>query len=303
MANRHTSLWLPLLLLVSTGGLMGLTNNLVKQAVASGWQPLSFLMLSLLGSGLLLALLAVARGEYPGLRKQHFRYYLVAALLSASLPHSLLFSAVTHTGAGFASICLAFPPLFTYLMALSLNMERLRPLRLAGLLLGLLGAVLLTLDKFAGANPSPWALALLCTPVLLALGNIYRTRHWPAGASPLSLAPGMLLAAALQLLPVVLLGGAPWLPEQGGRAVPAQLAAQTALFALTYALFFLLQRIAGPVYLSQVGAVAAIAGTAIAVGLLGESASPAMLLALLAVIGGVLLVSLNPPTPGDRHGN
>ncbi|QLF94651.1 DMT family transporter [Pseudomonas sp. ABC1] len=294
MANRHTHFWLPLLLLIGTGGLMGLTNNVVKLATAAGWQPLSFLMLSLLGSGLILALLATRQGQRPSLAPRYFRYYLIAALLSASLPQALLFSAIPHTGAGFASVCMAFPPLLTYIMALLLKMERLRTLRLLGLVSGLSGALLLTMDKLAGSTGSSfWALLLLSSPLLLALGNIYRSRHWPGGASALSLAPGMLLAAALQLLPVIVLAGGDWLPRNASPATHALLAAQVLLFALTYALYFMLQQIAGAVYLSQIGAIAAVAGTAFAVWVLGESASLSMLLAILAVVVGVLLVSLN----------
>ena len=58
----------------------------------------------------------------------------------------------------------------------------------------LAGSLLLALGKLnAGDSPILWVLAALCVPVFLALGNIYRARYWPAGASPLSLAPGMLL--------------------------------------------------------------------------------------------------------------
>ena len=63
------------------------------------------------------------------------------------------------------------------------------------------------------------------------------------------------------------------------------------LFAAVYALFFILQKLAGTVFLSQIGSVAAITGAAIAIGLLGEQGSLSMLLAALCIVGGVLLVA------------
>lgn len=133
-------------------------------------------------------------------------------------------------------------------------------------------------------------LAALCVPVFLAFGNIYRARYWPAGASPLSLAPGMLLGGALLLVPLGLFG-VDLAPRLEGTAAVGLLALQMLLFAAVYALFFVLQNLAGTVFLSQIGSVAAITGAAIAIGLLGEQGSLSMLLAALCIVGGVLLVA------------
>ena len=56
-------------------------------------------------------------------------------------------------------------------------------------------------------------------------------------------------------------------------------------------LVFILQNLAGTVFLSQIGSVAAITGAAIAIGLLGEQGSLSMLLAALCIVSGVLLVA------------
>ncbi|MCE3519213.1 hypothetical protein LXJ58_31180, partial [Escherichia coli] len=109
-----------------------------------------------------------------------------------------------------------------------------------------------------------WVVVGLLIPVLLALGNVYRTVDWPQGADPTELAAGSHLTTALLLIPVIFyasgsfavgpLGNVPWL-------VVAQVLASTCMFAL----YFRLQAVGGPVYLSQIGyvgaAVALIAGT------------------------------------------
>jgi drug/metabolite transporter (DMT)-like permease len=252
---------------------------------------MAFLLWSLLGGGLLLLLFAWLRGERPGMSLPQQRYYLASGLLSIALPNALLFSSIDHVGAGFASMCLAFPPLITYLLALALRMEGLSRIRLLGICIGLAGSLLLALGKLnSGDSPILWILAALCVPVFLALGNIYRSRYWPHGASPLSLAPGMLLGGALLLVPTALFG-VDFAPHLGSARAVALLAAQMLLFAAVYALFFILQKLAGTVFLSQIGSVAAITGAAIAIGLLGEQGSLSMLLAALCIVGGVLLVA------------
>lgn len=286
--------WLSLFLLLAVGGLLGLIGNVAKLAAASGWPPVALLLWSLLGAGGLLCLLALARGEAPSLRRPYLRYYLISGLVSISIPNALLFSAIPHVGASFASLCLAFPPLLTYVLALALRMEGLQRLRLLGILIGLAGSLILALGKLgSGDSPPLWVLATLVMPVFLAIGNVYRSRHWPEGARPLQLAPGMLLAGALLLLPLGLFG-VELHPAWEQAAGAWWLAAEVALFASMYALYFVLQKVAGAVYLSQIGSVTAITGAAVAIFLLGEQGSASMLLAALCTTVGVTLVALRP---------
>ncbi len=58
-----------------------------------------------------------------------------------------------------------------------------------------------------------------------------------------------------------------------------------------YVLYFQLQRVAGPVYLSQIGYVAAGFGVAIAVAVFAETVTLAMLAGLALIAGGVFLVT------------
>ncbi|MBV7562030.1 DMT family transporter [Pseudomonas sp. sia0905] len=291
MAGTQHRPVLALALLFTIGALMGLTSILVKLAGSAGWQPMVYLLWGLLGGGLLLLLFAWGRGERPGMSLTQQRYYLVSGLLSIAVPNGLLFTSIGHVGAGFASMCLAFPPLFTYLLALALRMEALSRIRLLGICIGLSGSLLLALGKLHGSDsPALWVAAALCVPVFLALGNIYRARYWPSGAAPLSLAPGMLLGGAL-LLGLTALLGVDFSPNLSSTMAVGLMLVQMLLFAAVYALFFILQKLAGTVFLSQIGSVAAITGAAMAIGLLGEQGSLSLVLAALCIVIGVLLVA------------
>lgn len=293
--TRPVPSWLPLGCLLLVGLLLGLNATLVKLGIAAGWPPLAFLFWGVLGGGVLLLGTSIAMGERPGVRPQDFVYYLIAALISMALPNALAYSAVPHVGAGFVSLCMAFPPLFTYVFALGLRMETLRIVRGVGIVLGLVGALLLTLGKTGQGSVEPWWMAAaMIGPIFLAMGNIYRTRWWPKGASPMSLAPGMLLGGALLVLPCAILTGTPVfdLPWQGPGTWIVII--QMVTFATTYALYFVLQKIAGPVYMSQIGSIGAVSGAAIAVFFLGEQANLLLVLAAVVVLAGVVLVSRKP---------
>ena len=180
-------------------------------------------------------------------------------------------------------------PLITYLLAYLLRIEGLRWVRVAGVAAGLAGALVLALGKAHSADAQPlWIAATLAVPVIIAAGNIYRTTHWPPGAASLSLAPVMMAGGAFWLLPFAVLGG-------GGAASAASvpglllIAAQIAVFTLTYSLYFVLQRIAGTVYLSQIGSVGAVAGAAIAVAGFGEAMPSGFAAAATLIVAGVAL--------------
>ena len=281
----------PLVLLMIVGALLGVFAALAKAATAAGWHPLAFLFWSLVGSGAILSVLAVAGGQRPRLTTRTMLYFLGSGLLSGMAPNALSFAAIGHVGAGFVALGFAFPPLISYCLALALDMERFRPTRAAGLVLALAGAVALVTAKISLGDASPmWIAMALAAPLVVAGGNIFRSLYWPRGATALSLAPGMLIAAAVLLIPVMAMAGAPLLPPPDGTAL-VLLAAQIAVFAAMFGLIFVLQALAGPVYLSQIGSVGAAAGGTIAILFLGEPATPGLAVATLAILCGAYLVN------------
>jgi drug/metabolite transporter (DMT)-like permease len=171
-------------------------------------------------------------------------------------------------------------------------MERFQTVRALGVAAALAGAGVLAARKFSAPDASVfWILIALCGPVLLAIGNLYRTLRWPEGASPNALAPGMLIAA------VVLLGATSLLPNfsltvpLGGFLPLGLITLQAFIFAGQFQLLFLLQKTGGPVLLSLLGSVGAIVGVPVAVFLQGESPPDGLILGASLIALGVALVT------------
>jgi len=283
---------LPLACLLIVGLLLGITATLVKFALAEGWAPLAFLSWGLGGGSLMLLALSFAVRQPPRPTRSHLPFYLISALISIAVPQAIIFAAVSHVGASFVSLCLALPPLLTYALALFLRMEKLRLLRAVGIASGLAGACLLAVAKLQGTPDSPgWIALALMGPVVIALGNIYRTKRWPPGATAVSLAPGLLGIGAAMLFAWTLIVGTPMAPGNGSAVALWLVAGQMLLFCVSYSLFFVLQVIAGPVYLSQCGSVGAVSGAAIAIAVFGEPAGALVLIGTVAILAGVLMVS------------
>ena len=289
--NKHA--WLiPFTCLLVGGALIGISTNLAKYANEIGVTPLAFLFWSITGAAIILLLVAIIKKELPPLTARSFEYYFVAALVSVAGSNLLLFSAIPHVGASFVALIVSLPPLVTYLGALMLRMERFNIIRALGVAAALSGAGVLAVRKFSAPDASiVWILLALCGPVLLAIGNIYRTLRWPDQASPNALAPGMLIAAALLLfmcsaLPdfsvhVSLTG---WLPL-------GVIVVQAGLFAGQFLLLFVLQKTGGPVLLSLLGSVGAVVGVPVAIFLQGENPPAGLFLGASLIALGVALVT------------
>ncbi|HCN17703.1 MULTISPECIES: DMT family transporter [Psychrobacter] len=290
---RNKNTWLlPFICLLVGGALIGISTNLAKYAGEVGVTPLAFLFWSITGAAVILWVIAFIRQELPPLSARSFEYYFVAALISVAGSNLLLFSAIPHVGAGFVALIISLPPLLTYLGALTLRMERFSIIRALGVAAALMGAGVLAIRKFSAPDASIfWIVIALCGPVLLAIGNIYRTLRWPDKASPNALAPGMLMAAALLLLMFSALPNfsvtvpiKEWLPL-------GVITIQAGVFAGQFLLLFVLQKTGGPVLLSLLGSVGAVVGVPVAIFLQGESPPAGLFLGASLIALGVALVT------------
>lgn len=291
--SHSNRVWLiPFICLLVGGLLLGVSTNLAKYAGEIGLTPLAFLFWSITGAASILLIVALLRHEQLPLGRRGIEYYVVAALVSVAGSNLIFFSAIPHVGAGFVALIIALPPLLTYIGALALRIERFNTLRAFGVAAALAGAGVLAARKFSAPDASIfWIVVALCGPVLLAIGNIYRSLRWPDNASPIALAPGMLIAAALMLSIVGVL-------PRFSLAVPVTeilplglIIVQALIFAGQFLLLFLLQKTGGPVLLSLLGAVGAVVGVPIAVFLQGEAPPEGLILGASLIAIGVGFVT------------
>ncbi|WP_375176577.1 DMT family transporter [Marinobacter mobilis] len=280
------------LLLLVVGSLIALMLPLAKVAMAAGMSALGYAFWQALGGGLLLCLWSTRGATGLPLRRT-WRYFLVSGLTAIAIPNALAFIVVGHVGSGLTATLYALPSLITYALALAMRMESLSPLRVSGLLLGVVGCVRILLPDTdgVGSGALPWLLLGLLVPLSLAIGNVYRTVAWPEGASPKQLAPGMLLSGALVLLVVLVFTGQIHQALAPGWEVAWVLAVQAAVSALTYRGFFELQRRSSPVFLSQLGFVIAPMGLVLAFLIFGEHFGWQVWLGVGVVMAGVVLAN------------
>jgi drug/metabolite transporter (DMT)-like permease len=281
-----------LLLLLLNGTLIAGIYVLAKLVRADGLSPLGVLVWQLLIAAPAVTGVAALAGRLPTLNRATVRYAAVAGALGISAPNVITFTALAHIPAGVVGVIGALSPLFTYLIALAMRVERVRRWGLVGVLLGLAGTLALVLPRSDGidAHMLPWALLAVAGPLFLAAGNLFRSLAWPPDLHPLSAASLMLMIQALVLVPAALFSG--HLQSLDTLAVDTRMALVAAglLTTLFYLTAFELQRIAGPVVVGQLGYVITLATIALGVLIFGERHGIATVAAMLTVLAGIALL-------------
>lgn len=283
---------MPLLLLFIGGGLLGLSSNLAKQAGEARLEPFAFLTWSIIGATIVLLSVAVWRRSLPPIQSHSVRYYFISAFVGVVGSNFIFFAAIPHVGASFVALMITLPPLLTYVGALMLRMESFQLIRAVGVLSALTGAAVLAAKQLAAPEANVfWTLLVLLGPVLLAIGNIYRTLRWPSGVSAQALAPGMLVAATLMLLVAALLPGQSLALPPADRQAVVLIVMQALVFAAQFHILFLLQKTGGPVLLSLLGSVGAVIAVPVAIYLQNEAPPRGLFTAVALIAVGVGLVA------------
>ncbi len=264
-------LFAPHSLLLTSGTLLGLRLPIGKLAHDAGVSALVWAGIISLG---VVVMLLPTQMTKRGLRMPDASvacYTMISSLISFVIPNLLLFTVIPRVGAGYTGLMFALSPVFTLLFASMFGMKTPGRLGTAGIAVGVVGAVVVSLTR--GSNPQGpelgWLLAAASMPVALAMGNVYRSRWWPEGAHPNALAFwGHLFAAAVFLLIIAVSGQE--FPVGGLASAKTLVLIQMVLSGLNFPLFYRLQRDGGPVLLSQIGYVAAAVSLIVATVFLGE---------------------------------
>ncbi|MEI8144837.1 MAG: DMT family transporter [Alphaproteobacteria bacterium] len=195
-------------------------------------------------------------------------------LLNNVIPFSLIFWGQTVLPAGLTAILNATTPLFSVIvMHLMTRDERATPNKVAGVLLGFTGVIILIAPSISGLGATPlWAmLVCLAGAVSYAFSGLYGRRFKALGLDPAVAAFGQITASSLLMVPLVALVDSPWtLAMPGMPAILATIALAVVSTALAYVVFFTILESAGPTNLLLVTFLIPVSAIALGWVLLGE---------------------------------
>lgn len=229
------------LLFATMGLIWGIPYLLIKVAVG-GLHPATLVFFRTALAALLLLPLAAARGQLRPLLRR-WRPLLAFAAIEVAVPWLLLNTAETRLSSSLSGLLIAAVPLVGAILGWATGGERLGPVRLAGLLVGLVGvAALVGLDLHVG---DVWAvLEIIGVAIGYAVGPFILARYL-AGQPGLGVIASGLGVTALAYLPFALThlpARFPAVPVAGSVLILAVVCT-----ALAFLLFFALIAEVGPV--------------------------------------------------------
>lgn len=165
--------------------------------------------------------------------------FLVMGVLNNAVPFGLLFVAQTMITVGLASIINAMTPLFTVIVMAVFAAERLTPGRVAGVLLGIAGVVVLRGFETLSADAQTLGIGLALLATLSYGFAALWGRRYLAAVPPLKSATCQLICSTLVMAVAVTLVDAPWtLAVPSLHVIGALVGLALLATALAYILFF-----------------------------------------------------------------
>jgi drug/metabolite transporter (DMT)-like permease len=252
--------------------------------------PLTVVLLRVtIAAIILLPLLWVYRIGFPkGL--SGWKPFFAIALLNNTLPFCLIVVGQTYIPSGLASILNATTPLFTVLVMAAAGDEKLHMRRVAGVVAGLIGVIILHGQEL-GFRSGEGIGILLCLAAAFSYGlSALCARRKLSDSPPLATATFQMLASSLMMTVIAAAVDRPWqLPMPGVTTWLAIIGLAALSTALAYIVFFQILRRSGSTNVMLVTLLIPVTAILLGYLVLGESVSLREMAGAL-VIGSALLL-------------
>ncbi|MDT0270537.1 DMT family transporter [Streptomyces sp. DSM 44915] len=249
---------------------------------------------------LVLVVACRARGHRLPRGRTVWRQLTVAAFFCNALPFALFSVGQQTVDSGMAGVLNATTPLWSIALGLALGSEsRPGPARLAGLLLGFAGTVLVFAPWQSGAATGWGAVAILGAAASYAVAFHYLGRTLVRRGTPtLSLSAAQLVAASGLTAVALPVGGGLAPVDPGPLVVVAALVLGVFCTAVTFHLTCRIINDEGATNAAVVGYLLPVVSVLLGVLLLGEELSARVVLGMAVVLLGVGLTRRAAPAPG-----
>lgn len=271
----------------------GAAVAIAKIATTGGVHPLGYVFWVAIIAALILSGICILRGTYPGVTKEHLRFYVIIGGMRIVCANVVWYTTVKYVPAGTLAVVLGLTPIFTYAISLMMRLENFAALRMAGLSLGFVGVILFVAPSESLPDPSmiPWLLFGLLAPLTYSLANILIDRLRPADGNTLSLTTGMVWFGAAVMLPVSLLAGAFHVPSLPPSTPDLAVFGHAIISGFAFFALFEMIRLSGPTYASQLNYVVTLTGVLAGIAFFDEAPTWWVWAGTACVLSGVALVN------------
>ena len=280
------------LILIILGLGWGLSFTLGKIAITAGGTPIGLTFWQSLFSGLILLAYVFFRHGKIIIPKIMFLPIVIITFLSVVIPNIIFYACVEHLDAGVLSISVSVIPLFTYLIAMGLRMDKFKVRRVIGLITGFCALLILILpeNSLPDKRDIPWVLLALNCALCYALENIYIDRLALQNFGPIRLVCAVSFVSAIITFLLSLVMDQFFILQPTNLYLFISTLGLGFISATAYSIFIYRIGRAGSVFSSQVGYLVTFFGVVWGIIILGESHSVFVWISLAMIMMGIFLV-------------
>ena len=280
------------LILIILGLGWGLSFTLGKIAITAGGTPIGLTFWQSIFSGLILLAYVFFRHGKIIIPKIMFLPIVIITFLSVVIPNIIFYACVEHLDAGVLSISVSVIPLFTYLIAMGLRMDKFKVRRVIGLITGFCALLILILpeNSLPDKRDIPWVLLALNCALCYALENIYIDRLALQNFGPIRLVCAVSFVSAIITFLLSLVMDQFFILQPTNLYLFISTLGLGFISATAYSIFIYLIGRAGSVFSSQVGYLVTFFGVIWGIIILGESHSVFVWISLAMIMMGIFLV-------------
>ena len=293
MIKVNKSRLLPLAMLLFAAAIYSMTFSLNRIAIIEGIPVFAFVFWQGLGTALVMFVVAVATRQLPSLRHKYLRLYLLLGAFGVAVPFTLLAVAAPKVPAGAIALSLTLPPILTYVISIIFRIDHVRLLRIAGILFGLAGVLLVLLPGQSLPEPgmAPWLLMAFGAPLCYSLSNVFIATLRPPESRPIPFACGISFACAILMLPVMAITDNWWIFDATMTDGDWALIGNIVISAIFWVVCLEMIRMVGPVFFSTYGYFGTLMGLGWAALFFGEVPSHWIWAAIAILFFGLFLVN------------
>ena len=287
------SLLIPTGLLLLGGISYGSLFSANKRAIDAGFPFLAYAFWQVLLAAAILILISIFTSGLPRLSKVNLRVFSFVAVVGLICPLLVITAIADKLPPGVVTLCAALIPSVTYMLALSVRVEKLRLLSIGGVALGFGSVLFIVLPRESLPIDGSWVWVIfsLLMPFSAAINNTFSAMLRPPEAGSISMSAGMMMIAAILLFIISWCNdGLFTLTEAGLDGLIGVLWAGAAL-AITYTCFFEIIKRAGGLFFAQINYVIVAAGLFWSWALYGEALSIWVWAAVLLLVVSLALMN------------
>jgi drug/metabolite transporter (DMT)-like permease len=281
-------------LFITIGLIWGIPYLLLKVSVAELSVPVIVCSRTFIGALILVPIAIYNKNMVPALKK--FHYVLLYAILEMFLPWVLITSAEQKISSGLAGLLVATVPIWSSILA-SLNGDKTvwHSKRLAGMVIGFIGVLLVVGIESLNSNQNPLAIGMILLASLSYATAVTTVTVKIPEVNPIAINGLAMATTSLFYLPFALLALPHHIPS--GKVIAAQFALGLFPTALAFILFFELLRDVGSARASLVTYLNTAFAIVLGVVVLGEPLTLGIVCGLPLVLIGSYFAGRKSVTP------